>query len=424
MTNSSPPEPKSDSQKPLGLDEWIGIVVALATMGIIFFWVTGSKPGWKLAGTQDLFSPKELSRTPAVDELPARAKYSWYGITRNNEVDFESSAERDLALEAEEKSRLLKTKGVSERKNLQSLASETALPAAIGISGVGMLTDAPGISSPGVPVDAAANGDTDGPTAVKSSRSVDLEGSEETATPADSSQGEVPGSVALDGSEETDSPLSDGSSSDGSDGAKVAASSESIEFSDLTDKYWAKEFIVPLAAKDIISSYPDGTFQPERSITRAEFTTNLDGVFGRKPKDKEVEYDDVEEDYSAEPAIEFATNVGAMTGYPDGDFRPEKLISRMEVLIALATGLNLTPPSNVDEVLEIYEDRDKIPGWAKEKVAAATASGLVVNYPEPDILNPIEPASRAEAAAMLHQALVFRGVFEPVDSQYVVTVDE
>ncbi|MDY6806979.1 MAG: hypothetical protein SXA11_24655, partial [Cyanobacteriota bacterium] len=135
MTNSSPPEPKSDSQKPLGLDEWIAIVVALATMGIIFFWVTGSKPGFKLAGTQGLFSPKVLSRTPAVDELPAD-ETSLYGITRNNnEVDFESSAETDLALEAEEKSRLPKTEEVSQRKNLESLGSGTALPGAIGISG-------------------------------------------------------------------------------------------------------------------------------------------------------------------------------------------------------------------------------------------------------------------------------------------------
>ncbi len=458
MTNSSPPEPKSDSQKPLGLEEWIGICVALATMGIIFFWVTGSKePELKLGLTRGLSSAKELSRTRAVEELPTD-ETSFSAITSNNGVGSKSSAERDFAGEGE---RRQQTRGLGDRQNLQSPLSRTALRGAIGISGVGMLWDRGGSSSSGVPVD-AANGDTPGPTSVKSSRSVAGEGSPETGTPADSqvatgptsvnSPGSVagegspetgtpadsqvatgptsvnsPGSVAGEGSPETDTPadsqVAAGSPTDGEDVAK-AVPSQSTEFSDITDKYWAKAFIEGLGEANVLSSFPDGTFKPEQPITRGEFAIHLNGVFDRKLEEKQIKYKDVEDNYSAKSAIDLATKVGAMNGYPDGNFRPDNSMSRVEVLIALVTGLNLTPPSNVDEVLEVYEDRDRIPGWAKEKIAAATASGLVVNYPKRDVLNPMEPASRGEATAMVHQVLVFRGILKPVDSQYVVTLDQ
>ncbi|MEL6463238.1 MAG: S-layer homology domain-containing protein, partial [Cyanobacteria bacterium J06621_15] len=63
---------------------------------------------------------------------------------------------------------------------------------------------------------------------------------------------------------------------------------------------------------------------------------------------------------------------------------------------------------------------DQIPGWATEQVAIATANGLVVNYPDRNSFRPNEEATRAEVAAMLHQALVKIDQVEPVKSQYVI----
>ncbi len=74
--------------------------------------------------------------------------------------------------------------------------------------------------------------------------------------------------------------------------------------------------------------------------------------------------------------------------------------------MALASGLNLEIPSNPDENLSIYENKEAIPDWAKEKIAAATIAGLVVNYPDVKTLNPNQSATRAEVTAMFYQALV------------------
>lgn len=61
-----------------------------------------------------------------------------------------------------------------------------------------------------------------------------------------------------------------------------------------------------------------------------------------------------------------------------------------------------------------YTDADQVPQEALEEVAAATQSGLVVNYPNPSTLNPNQPATRGEIAALIHQALVHQKRLEPI----------
>ncbi|MBD0361556.1 MAG: S-layer homology domain-containing protein, partial [Coleofasciculus sp. C3-bin4] len=92
----------------------------------------------------------------------------------------------------------------------------------------------------------------------------------------------------------------------------------------------------------------------------------------------------------------------------------------VQVLVALASGLGLTPTASSKEVLQTYQDAKQIPNYAKQQVSAATKAGLVVNYPNPKLLNPNRDATRAEVAAFVYQALVEAGKVEPIPSKYVV----
>ena len=56
----------------------------------------------------------------------------------------------------------------------------------------------------------------------------------------------------------------------------VAALAET--FSDVAPEYWAADYISALADRDILSGYPDGTFRPEATVTRAEFAA----IWGRR----------------------------------------------------------------------------------------------------------------------------------------------
>ena len=189
---------------------------------------------------------------------------------------------------------------------------------------------------------------------------------------------------------------------------------------DVDSDYWAAPFIDRLAEEGIVTGFMDSTFRPDEPVTRAQFAAQLSQAFGTPDDPAGTNYSDITGDYWASGAIGQVSAADFMSGYPEGDFRPNEQVSRLEVLIALASGLSLEQPSAVDELLAQYRDQNRIPDWAAPKIAAATDESLVVNHPEPDSLNPDQAATRAETAAMIYQALVQQGRLEPVSSEYIV----
>jgi len=68
-------------------------------------------------------------------------------------------------------------------------------------------------------------------------------------------------------------------------------------------------------------------------------------------------------------------------------------------------------------VSDYYQDTAAIPQYAVDDVAATTAAGIVVNYPDQLVLNPTQPATRGEVAALIYQALVSQGKAAPIVDQ-------
>lgn len=81
----------------------------------------------------------------------------------------------------------------------------------------------------------------------------------------------------------------------------------------------------------------------------------------------------------------------------------------------------ITGPTASEIVQAYYEDAAQIPEEAINNVAIATKEGIVVNYPDPDLLNPNEPISRGEVSALVHQTLVDLGKLEPLAEDIDVT---
>ncbi len=193
-----------------------------------------------------------------------------------------------------------------------------------------------------------------------------------------------------------------------------------IQFSDVPQTLWAHPYIEALAARSLVSGFPDGSFKPGGSITRAEFAALLQKAFAQNPKSSAPTYKDVSANFWALPAIRKSVEAGFLRGYPGNTFRPNQPITRVQAIVALANGLGLSSTTASPEVLKSYLDANGIPNYAKAPVSTATKAGLVVNYPNPKTLNPNQNASRAEVAALVYQALVHSGKVEPVPSQYVV----
>jgi hypothetical protein len=188
---------------------------------------------------------------------------------------------------------------------------------------------------------------------------------------------------------------------------------------DVPQEYWARSFIDALSARGIVSGFAGDYFRPDRSVTRAEFAALLQDAFDQKSGQSAAGFKDIQSDFWAVRAIDSATQTGFLKGYPGNIFRPQQEVPKAQVLVALASGLNL-PVSSSAQVLQSYNDANQIPDYATEKIAAATQAGLVVNNPDPKLLNPNRNATRAEVAAIIYQALVQAGKAQPIQSQYVV----
>ena len=199
-------------------------------------------------------------------------------------------------------------------------------------------------------------------------------------------------------------------------------------FSDIDSGIWVAPILEDLAQRHLIKGFPDGTFRPNDPMTRAEFATQISLLFALAPRlassSVETEYGDVAPNHWAINHIQSAIAMGFLTGYPDQTFRPEDEITRLQVLLALAKGLNLKSSSSPDQVLQAYPDANQVPSWAKSSLITALEANLMVNYPDPHYLEPNRAASRAEVMAMLRQTLVYTGHLSPLSPSAVPLPDQ
>jgi hypothetical protein len=202
--------------------------------------------------------------------------------------------------------------------------------------------------------------------------------------------------------------------------AKKSTIPPPIAFNDVPNNFWSRRFIDVLSSRGILKGFPDYSFRPNQAVNRAEFAAILEKAFDQEVGKSATSYKDVPAKFWATPAISQALSAGFLKGYPNNTFKPQQKILRSQVLVALASGLNLKEPTSPNQILNVYKDAKNIPQYATGKIAAATVNGLVVNYPDPQVLAPNKEATRAEVAAMIHQALVHLGKLEAISSQNIV----
>lgn len=105
----------------------------------------------------------------------------------------------------------------------------------------------------------------------------------------------------------------------------------SSSFADVNAGAWYSDAVSCLAANHVIAGYPDGSFRPDSPITRAEFAT-LASKFDQLSLAESNRFADVQEGHWAVKYVNSAAVKGWIKGYENGEFRPERNITRAEVV--------------------------------------------------------------------------------------------
>lgn len=193
-----------------------------------------------------------------------------------------------------------------------------------------------------------------------------------------------------------------------------------LAFTDI-QTHWAQACINQMTPRKLVSGYPDGTFRPNATITRAEFAVLMLNAFPDAPEKRAgTTFKDVPTSHWAHKAIQDAYKRGFFSGYPGGMFLPNQEISRVQAIGVLAGAKNFTFSGNAEGTLRQYfTDAAQIPDYAKNAIAAATINSLVVNYPNVKQLKPNQTATRGEVASLICRALFIYAV----QPQYIAGVE-
>ena len=179
-------------------------------------------------------------------------------------------------------------------------------------------------------------------------------------------------------------------------------------FSDVTSSYWGYNAISSLSGKGIVSGYPDGTFNPDASITRAEFTTMLVKALGLNTTGTASTFTDVTADDWCYSSVNAAVYAGLVSGTGDHLFAPNSPITREQMAVMVAHALGTNAPAVDGSEFTSFSDRASVNSWAVTGMEEAVKAGIVSGMTAA-MLAPNDNATRAQAAAMIYKLITVLG---------------
>ncbi len=170
-------------------------------------------------------------------------------------------------------------------------------------------------------------------------------------------------------------------------------------FTDLTMDHWALEPIALISTLGIIQGYPDYSYQPHNGITRAELTKLLIETLDLPIATPEALFMDVALNHWAAPHITTAFEHKLIEGYPDNTFKPKGTLTRAEGIAIIVRAARL-PEVSAQDTLRYQDIKENY--WARKYILQAQVYGLIDFHKEKEFL-PNQHLTRAEAAEILYR---------------------
>jgi len=187
-----------------------------------------------------------------------------------------------------------------------------------------------------------------------------------------------------------------------------------VIFTDVAN-HWAKDAINDMGSRMVVAGTGSSTYEPDRSITRAEFAAIVVRALGLRQGKEESSFGDVTLADWFNGYVDTATAYGLINGYSDKEFGPKDSITREQAMTILAhamktTGLNVSlTDSEISMILAKYTDAVAVSDYAKLGVAACVNDGIITGTSD-STLSPKAYVTRAEVAVMIQQLLEKSGL--------------
>lgn len=182
-----------------------------------------------------------------------------------------------------------------------------------------------------------------------------------------------------------------------------------LAYPDVTAEHWAFNQIQTLTEQGVIIGYPDGTFQPDENVTRAEFASMAIKALGQEHTTvaQPVTFTDIDPTFWAYDAIQKALYFDLISCPIEGEiFRPDDTVTRAESISVAVNALTTEQisTSKAKEVLaKKFADVNEVPEWFIVPAGKAEILDMLVTIPSENKakIEAERPATRAEVAAIL-----------------------
>ncbi len=169
-----------------------------------------------------------------------------------------------------------------------------------------------------------------------------------------------------------------------------------VSFKDVNTGFWAKNPIEHTGTVGLVKGYPDGNFKPDRSLTRAELAALLVRARNYKVPGRPVKvFKDVPANHWGAGYIEIAKRTGLVKGYPDGRFRPNNRINNAEAVTVMARFDGMSKKFGKTAFTDVSKKH-----WSAGYVNAAENAGMLT-YVSDNKFEPNKAVTRAKSVKML-----------------------
>jgi competence protein ComEC len=169
-------------------------------------------------------------------------------------------------------------------------------------------------------------------------------------------------------------------------------------FSDVGQTYRFANEIVFLTEKGIITGFPDDSFRPSNTVTRAQAAIMIGRAVGLNGDQRDTDFHDVDSSVIASGYIDSAVSKGIITGFNDNTYRPNEPVTRGQMAIFLSRAFNLSEEANVS-----FSDVSASMS-AYIHIKRILAEGITFGYPN-GTFKPNNPLSRGDFSAFMARAI-------------------